>query len=101
MRANAGIVNDTTLIAIRLIARGEEIRFDYSTTMSQDTWTLECRCRAASCRGIVQNFEELPQWLQRRYLTLGIVQNFIRSLFETGTGVPPVSVPGVMRVWWV
>ncbi len=80
---NAGILNDMILIAIRPIARGEEIRFDYSTTMSQETWTLECRCRAASCRGIVRNFEELPQQLQRRYLALGIVQNFIRSQFET------------------
>jgi SET domain-containing protein len=43
---NAGIVNDRVLIALRSIAAGEEVRFDYSTAMSRDHWTTECRCGA-------------------------------------------------------
>jgi SET domain-containing protein len=36
---NAAVIRDTTLVAIRQIAAGEEIRFDYSTTIS-DGWTM-------------------------------------------------------------
>lgn len=74
---NAGIRNHTEVYAIRDIAIGEEIRFDYSTTMSEGHWTMLCRCGADSCRGVISDFHDLPQALQERYLALGIVQPFI------------------------
>jgi SET domain-containing protein len=73
---NAAIVNDTTLIALRAIAPGEEIRFDYSTTIS-DGWSMPCRCGAAECRGLVVAFQLLPEPLRRRYALLGHVQKFM------------------------
>src|SRR5436190_18990238 len=45
---NAAVVDDTRLVAIRPIAAGEEIRFDYSTTVS-DGWTMKCLCGATEC----------------------------------------------------
>jgi hypothetical protein len=78
---NAAVVNDTTLVAIRAIAAGEEIRFDYSTTIS-DGWTMACRCGAADCRGLVVAFQLLPEPLRRRYALLGQVQRFILDLVE-------------------
>jgi hypothetical protein len=74
---NAGIVHDTVLVALRPIPRGEEIRFDYSTTMWEDCWTMECRCGSPHCRGVVRDFITLPAELQAEYLGLGIVQGFI------------------------
>lgn len=74
---NAGIRNDTEAYALCDIALGEEIRLDYSTTMSERRWTMICRCGAASCRGVVTDFHDLPQAVQERYLALGIVQPFI------------------------
>jgi len=56
---------------------GEEIRFDYSTTMSQDHWAMECRCGQATCRRVILNFHHLPPITQNRYLQLGIVPRFI------------------------
>ena len=41
---NAGIKNDRVLMALRPVAAGEEIRFDYSTAMGRGHWTTECRC---------------------------------------------------------
>ena len=78
---NAAVVNDTTLVAIRPIAAGGEIRFDYSTTIS-DGWTMPCRCGAAECRGLVVAFQLLPERLRLRYALLGQVQRFIRELVE-------------------
>ena len=51
---NAGIIGRRRLIAIRDIAAGEEIRFDYSTTMDEDLWTMECKCGEAACRHVVR-----------------------------------------------
>jgi hypothetical protein len=76
---NAAVVRDTTLVAIRPIAAGEEIRFDYSTTIS-DGWTMSCRCGADNCRGIVVAFQLLPEEIRRRYAVLGHVQRFMLEL---------------------
>jgi len=73
---NAAIVRDTVVVAIRPIAAGEEIRFDYSTTIS-DGWTMECRCGETECRGLVVAFQLLPETIRRRYAILGHVQTFI------------------------
>jgi hypothetical protein len=74
---NAGIMNDRVLTALRRIEAGEEIRYDYSTTMSEDHWTVECHCGEAACRRVVLGFHHLPPIIQNRYLQLGIVQRFI------------------------
>jgi hypothetical protein len=74
---NAGIRANRRLVAIRDIAAGEEIRFDYSTTMDEDYWTLDCRCGAACCRGRVTDFHQLPDEVRGRYLALDVVQGFI------------------------
>ena len=62
---NAAVVSDITLVAIRLIVAGEEIRFDYSTTIG-DGWTMACRCGSPECRGLVVAFQLLPEPLRRR-----------------------------------
>lgn len=74
---NIGIRHGSEAFALRDIYQGEELRFDYSCTMSERRWTMACRCGAASCRGVVEDFDLLPPTLQARYLALGIVQPFI------------------------
>jgi hypothetical protein len=74
---NAGIKQHTQLVALRDISRGEEICYDYSTTMHENHWTMICKCGAPGCRKIVRDFRSLPEPLQRRYLDLEIVQPFI------------------------
>jgi hypothetical protein len=74
---NAGIVHNRQLVAIKAIAAGEEIRFDYSTTMDEDGWTMACACGESACRGLVTDFRTLPHEVRRRYLELGVVPGFI------------------------
>lgn len=81
-RPNLGVVADRRLIALRDIVAGEELRFDYSTTIS-DGWTMTCCCGVAECRGVIAAFQLLPAELQQRYALLGIVQRFI--LAERGS----------------
>jgi hypothetical protein len=74
---NAGVRDLVSGYALRPISRGEEILYDYSTTMSEQRWSMRCRCGVPSCRGMIGDFHDLPSELQRRYLSMGIVQPFI------------------------
>lgn len=57
---NAGFPGgEPVLFALRDIAAGEEIVWDYSTSIAEAGWTLECRCESANCRGVVRAWPEL------------------------------------------
>jgi hypothetical protein len=68
---NAGIRNDRDLLALRDIPTGEEIRYDYSTTMDEKSFTVACRCGPPGCRQVVTDFAELPAGIQEYYLSRG------------------------------
>ena len=65
------------MIALRDIAAGEELTYDYSTHQEHPEGEMICLCGAASCRGVVRSFSTLPSPLRRRYLDLGVVARFI------------------------
>lgn len=79
---NAGIVKNRRLVAIKRIEKDEEITFDYSTTMSENFWTMDCLCYEINCRGIVKDFKYIPEDIQEKYLSLGIVQGFIAVKYK-------------------
>ncbi|GAB4437357.1 MAG: hypothetical protein OHK0011_20390 [Turneriella sp.] len=77
---NAGLVIDNGrawLVAITTIRPEDEITFDYSTSMAEDHWEMDCACGAASCRGRVRDFKHLRPALQQKYVALGIVPDFV------------------------
>jgi hypothetical protein len=79
---NAGVKDDRVLVALQPIAPGEEVRFDYSTTMSENYWTMVCRCRESKCRGVIRDFHLIPPALQEYYIERGVVQRFIVQEWE-------------------
>jgi hypothetical protein len=79
---NAGIRNDRDLVALRDIPKGEEICFDYSTTMDEKSFTMACRCGTPECRKMVTDFAELPAGTQQYYVTNGLVMGFIAKRFR-------------------
>lgn len=64
------------IVALRDIAPGDELSYDYSTYISGDRETLQCECGVAHCRGVIRSFAELPIDLQQRYLHLRVVGAF-------------------------
>jgi SET domain-containing protein len=57
---NAGFVDgETVLYALRAIAIDEEICWDYSTSIAEPGWSLECHCGSACCRGVARSWGEL------------------------------------------
>lgn len=74
---NCGINNELVLFTLRDIAKDEELRWDYSTSMLERFWVMECRCGEKNCREVVRDFDMLPEETQRKYLARGIVLPFI------------------------
>ena len=61
------------LVALRDIAPGEEIAWDYSTTLHQAGWAMACACGSAGCRGTIGDFAGLPEERRRWYIDRGVV----------------------------
>jgi uncharacterized protein len=90
---NTGLREDVIQVALRDIEPGEELRFDYSTSLSEARWTMDCQCGARLCRGRVGDFHELPAPLQHDYIGMGIVQRFIvREFFQRQTSLPADNI---------
>lgn len=70
--ANAGIVNDRKLIAVRDIKKGEEITIDYSAldieslTQGKKQLKMECQCNSKNCRRRITTFDMLDKVDQHR-----------------------------------
>lgn len=76
---NAGFVTgEAVLYALRDIAAGEQIAWDYSTSIAEIGWMLECRCGAATCRGVVRSWPELsaPERERLRPIALAYLRDW-------------------------
>ena len=67
------------LIAIKNIKKGNEIAWDYSTTMDEDCWEIKCSCGSKNCRKKIRDFKYLDKKLQQKYIKLGIVPEYLRK----------------------
>jgi hypothetical protein len=100
---NSGIRDSVRLVALRDLRRGDEVLFDYSTTMSENHWIMDCRCGAPTCRGVIGDFRWLPFERKLDLIRQGVVLPFlvteeidaermtaeqIEAGFATGTGAP-------------
>lgn len=93
---NAGLREDLEMLALRDIAVGEEICFDYSTCMSERDWTMSCQCGTSQCRKIIRDFHDLPTEIKHHYLQQGIVQRFIvREIFEQAAVASNSRITGI------
>ena len=63
---NIGVAGQIVFVALRDIAAGEELTHDWATT-DDDDYELECRCGAASCRGVITGQDWRRKDLQEKY----------------------------------
>jgi hypothetical protein len=66
---NCGIRGLFSIVAMRDIAAGEELVWDYDMTEDAEPgdWDMKCRCGTPSCRGTIGAYRNLPLPLQKRY----------------------------------
>jgi hypothetical protein len=68
-------------LAIRDLAAGEQLTYDYSCHLLSSDERMACSCGSLACRGLIGPFWTLPPPAQRRYRELGVVSP---TLLATG-----------------
>lgn len=66
------------LVAIRDIVPGEEIAWDYSTTLKESNWHMICQCRSPECRRVIGNFATLSPERQEWFRARNLVAPYLR-----------------------
>lgn len=66
------------LVALRAIAPGEEISWDYSTTLRESNWHMICQCKAPECRRVIGNFDSLEPDRQEWFRARNLVAPYLR-----------------------
>ena len=74
---NSYVAEGNLLVALRDIRTHEQIMYDYSTTMYDDSWTMICRCGSPRCRKVIGEFGSLPKELRDYYIKEKQVAPFI------------------------
>lgn len=79
---NVGMQGQIVLVAMRDIAPGEQVCFDYAMTDGSDYDEFECRCGALSCRKFVRGSDwRRPElWEKYRGYFMPYLQNRIDAL---------------------
>ncbi len=66
------------LVAATPIAPGDELLFDYSTTLGDDDiWTMRCNCGRRTCRKRIKRVGALPDAVFEDYVARGMIPKFI------------------------
>ncbi len=88
---NSFIHGKNELIALWNIKTGEEITYDYSTTMNdneekivsagRELWTCKCNCGSENCRGIIDQFKTLTKEIQQFYISNKFMPDFMLKVF--------------------
>lgn len=79
-RPNTGFTDGgLRLFALRDIAAGEEITFDYSTAIMYEEWSLECLCGESVCRKNILPFHRSGRHYVRENLDIAL--DYIRKYF--------------------
>ena len=89
---NSYIRGKNELVALKDIKNGEEITYDYSTTMNDNEvkikkagralWTCECNCGSKNCRGMIDQFKTLPKKIQNFYISNKFMSDFMLKHFK-------------------
>jgi hypothetical protein len=64
------------LFAIRDITVGEELFWDYRTSINEAGWSVACTCGAPNCRGKIQSYCDLPG--EEKIRLRGIALEYLR-----------------------
>jgi uncharacterized protein len=84
---NAFLRGNNELVALKDIEEGEEIFYDYSTTMNDnipedELWTMKCKCGNKNCRKKIDQFKRLPIEIQKYYVDNKLAPDFILRAFS-------------------
>ncbi len=75
---NVCLRDESSVYALRNIKQGEEITYDYSTTVGlNEDWQMQCCCGSSQCRHLIENIGTLPKPVLDRYVRENALPRFI------------------------
>lgn len=74
---NCGIKKRTHIVAMRPIAAGEQITWDYEMTEKSDWMRMRCRCGSPLCRKVIGNYNNMPRRIRNKYR--GYISSWLTS----------------------
>ncbi|HEV2802656.1 MAG TPA: SET domain-containing protein-lysine N-methyltransferase [Pyrinomonadaceae bacterium] len=80
---NTGVRDATEIVTLDTIEAGDELTFDYSTSMAEDGWEIDCACGSRLCRGRIRDFKHLPFERQLYYIERDVVADFCLATITT------------------
>lgn len=80
---NLGLQGQIVFVAMRDIAAGEEVTFDYAMTDDEE-YEMECHCGSATCRNVITGADWRNAELQAKYD--GYFSWFIQKRIDAGRG---------------
>lgn len=90
---------DLYLLSLRDIAPGEEISYDYSTSMVDDpsSMIMVCCCGDEACRGTIGNFLDMPKEMRDLYAQRGVIpMHVVQAAHERDISLPLPCVTAVI-----
>jgi hypothetical protein len=87
---SAGLNGQIALVALRDIAPGEEVCFDYAMSESHALFEFECRCGSPSCRG-----STVMPGISRRTCSAGSIRNAAPRRSRAPTRLPGLGCRSV------
>ena len=79
--ADSSIRTYARFVALREIATGEELTYDWATT-DDAAYAIKCRCGSAACRGIITGKDWQQKDLQQKYR--GLFSWYLEQKIELG-----------------
>lgn len=77
---NTGIVGKRRIVALKDIAKDEELTFDYSTNEADVFWSITCECGNPGCRKVIRSIQFMPEEIYLSYLPY--IPKFYREVYE-------------------
>jgi uncharacterized protein len=74
---NCAINKDLVFYTLTDVNKNQELLWDYSTSMLERHWQMQCNCGSSCCRKIIRDFDLLPETVQQKYINMNIVLPFI------------------------
>jgi SET domain-containing protein len=70
---NVGFVDGSLrMYALRDIRPGEELFWDYRTSINEEGWAVDCTCGTVHCRGKIQSYCDLPHEEKHRLRAIAL-----------------------------
>lgn len=75
---NVCLRDESSVYALRNIKQGEEITYDYSTTVGlNENWGMQCCCGSSQCRHLIGNIGTIPKLVLDHYVRENALPRFI------------------------